>query len=74
MLTSTNAGVGGKYKVDEYAKLVKDKSISGQANHINQDAAYREVIPKKKGMSVNLEGNTFSGVDTPHYNFHESLE
>ena len=70
----SNAGISRKYKVDEYSILAKDKSILGQANHINQDAAFRDIIPTKKGMSINLEGNAFSGVGTPHYNFHESLE
>jgi RHS repeat-associated protein len=64
----------GNLVVDEYGILKKDTSIPGQAHHLNQDAAYRDVIPTNKGMSTKLEGNAFSEVGSPHYNAHESLE
>ncbi|MFD3260886.1 hypothetical protein ACE3MQ_20025 [Paenibacillus lentus] len=63
-----------KIVVDEYGKLKKDKSIKGQAHHLNQDAAFRSVIPKNKGLAIKLEGNAFKDVGTPHFNAHKSLE
>lgn len=56
--------------VDEYGILKNDKSISGQAHHLNQNAAYRDVIPPEKGVSVKLEGNAFTQPGTPHYDAH----
>ncbi|WP_158301673.1 RHS repeat-associated core domain-containing protein [Paenibacillus mesophilus] len=72
--TSGDAEGTGNPVVDEYGILKKDTSIPGQAHHLNQDAAYRDVIPTNKGMSTKLEGNAFSEVGSPHYNAHESLE
>lgn len=52
----------------------KNKEITGQAHHLSQDAAFRDVIPKKEGLSVELEGNIFKDVDSPHFLAHQSLE
>lgn len=46
----------------------------GQAHHLNQDAAYRDVIPTREGMSVNIKGNAFTDIGSPHYEAHKSLE
>ncbi|MGG1793093.1 hypothetical protein ABDI27_25030 [Bacillus mycoides] len=60
--------------VDSYKNLRKNKEISGQAHHLNQDAAFRDYIPRNDGLSVKLEGNIFKDIDSPHYNAHKSLE
>ena len=48
--------------------------VPGQSHHLNQDAAYRNVIPRNEGVAVKLEGNTFSGPGSPHFEAHASLE
>jgi hypothetical protein len=45
-----------------------------QANHLNQDAAFRDVIPSEDGLSIGMKGNAFTEPGTPHYDFHASLE
>ncbi|HFS5770119.1 TPA: RHS repeat domain-containing protein [Providencia rettgeri] len=53
---------------------LKNDSRPGQSHHLNQDAAYRDVIPTNKGAAIKLEGNAFTEPGTPHYNVHNSLE
>ena len=60
--------------VEAYKKLRKNKEISGQAHHLNQDAAFRDVIPRNEGLSIKLEGNIRKDIGSPHYNAHKSLE
>src|SRR5215471_1248697 len=43
-----------------------------QANHLNQDAAYRDVIPYNEGLANPLRGNP-NIPDSPHAKFHQSL-
>jgi hypothetical protein len=50
------------------------KGTGEQANHLNQNAAFRDVIPEAEGLSVGMKGNAFKDVGTPHYEFHRSLE
>jgi RHS repeat-associated protein len=57
-----------------YETLSKNSSIPGQAHHLNQDAAFKSVMPTNQGVSIKLEGNAFSGIGSPHYNAHSSLE
>jgi RHS repeat-associated protein len=57
-----------------YGTLSKNSSIPGQAHHLNQDAAFKSVIPTNQGVSIKLEGNAFSEIGSPHYNAHSSLE
>ncbi|HEM6907243.1 hypothetical protein [Providencia stuartii] len=54
--------------------ILKNDSRPGQSHHLNQDAAYRDVIPTNKGAAIKLEGNAFTEPNTPHYNAHNSLE
>ena len=61
-------------KMDKYGMLKKDTTTPGQAHHINQDAAYRDIIPTNEGMAVKLEGNAFTQPGTPHYETHSSME
>jgi hypothetical protein len=55
-------------------------SVSGrlpsgwQAHHVNQNAVFRDIVPRKSGFSVGLRGNIFSEPGTPHYDFHRSME
>ncbi|MCA5014396.1 MULTISPECIES: T7SS effector LXG polymorphic toxin [unclassified Enterococcus] len=60
--------------VDSYKNLRTNKDTPGQAHHLNQDAAFRDYIPKNDGLAVKLEGNIFTDIGSPHYNAHESLE
>lgn len=60
--------------IDEYASLSAREDIPGQAHHLNQDAAYRDVVPTDRGVSVKLEGNAFTEPGTPHFEAHASLE
>lgn len=45
-----------------------------QANHLNQNAAYKGIIPEEDGLSHALRGDAFKDRGTPHYEFHRSLE
>jgi hypothetical protein len=50
------------------------KGTGQQANHLNQNAAFCDVIPEGEGLSVGMRGNAFTEVGSPHYEFHRSLE
>ncbi len=56
-----------------HGTLKKDPS-PGQSHHLNQDAAYRDVIPREQGAAIKLEGNAFTEPGTPHYEAHSSME
>jgi RHS repeat-associated protein len=45
-----------------------------QANHLNQDAAFKSVIPSGQGAAVGMRGNAFTDIGSPHYEFHRALE
>ena len=58
-----------------YDQLAKNLRGTGkQANHLNQNAAFKSVIPRGKGMSVPMKGNAFTQRSSMHYKFHKSLE
>lgn len=59
--------------IGEYGKL-RQILGGGQAHHLNQDAAFREVIPSAKGIAVKLRGNAFTQKRSNHYKVHKSLE
>ncbi|WP_298776256.1 hypothetical protein, partial [uncultured Shewanella sp.] len=61
-------------KVQRHGTLKRNNEISGQSHHLNQNAAFKSVIPENDAVAVKLEGNAFRDIDTPHYNAHESLE
>ncbi len=67
-------GSSNTIKVDEYGKLKNDKTVPGQAHHLNQNAAYGDVVPSKNGISIKLEGNAFTQPGTQHYNVHNTME
>jgi RHS repeat-associated protein len=68
------AGAADDLVIDSYGVLRRRSDIPGQAHHLNQDAAFRSRIAQREGASVKLEGNALTGVGTPHYNAHESME
>ncbi|MFG1175846.1 RHS repeat domain-containing protein [Erwiniaceae bacterium CAU 1747] len=52
---------------------LKNDTRPGQSHHLNQDAAFRDVIPTNSGAAIKLEGNAFTQPGTPHYEAHKSL-
>lgn len=62
-------------KVAPYSELAGELQATGlQANHLNQNAAYRDVIPEADGLAIGMRGNAFTEPGTQHYRFHEVLE
>jgi hypothetical protein len=58
-----------------YGTLVDELKGTGlQANHLNQNAAFRTIIPSDEGVAVGMRGNAFTEIGSPHYEFHSSLE
>jgi RHS repeat-associated protein len=72
--TFTEDAAKSELRIASYDILKNDESVIGQAHHLNQNAAYRDVIPQGEGVATGLEGNAFTDVGTPHYNAHESME
>jgi hypothetical protein len=69
------ADVADELPIGRYADLIRELRGSGeQAHHLNQVAAFGAHIPRDDGLAVGLRGNAFSGVGTPHYDFHASME
>jgi RHS repeat-associated protein len=70
---------GGPYappmpRTGAYSDLSAELSGTGlQANHLNQNAAYRTVIPPRNGISVAIEGDVIMQPTSPHGLFHQSL-
>lgn len=60
--------------IDAYGTLSKNSNIPGQAHHLNQTAAFHDVIPKSAGQSIKLEGNILTDAGAPHTMAHQSLE
>lgn len=61
--------------VDSYYSLTHAlKGTGQQAHHLNQDAAFRSRIPRKKGLCIGLSGNAFRDKKSGHYKAHRSLE
>ena len=59
---------------DAYGKLKRRLSPGEQAHHLNQNAAYRKIIPPNEGASIPLSGNAFSDIGSQHYNAHQAME
>jgi RHS repeat-associated protein len=59
--------------IDRYGTL-RQSPLPGQAHHLNQAAAYSDVIPFQEGASIKLQGNIFTDVGAPHTRAHQSLE
>lgn len=61
--------------VDSYYNLTRTlKGTGQQAHHLNQDAAFRSRIPRRKGLCIGLSGNAFRDKKSGHYMAHRSLE
>jgi hypothetical protein len=61
--------------VGGYGVLTDELKGTGiQSNHLNQNGAYGEIIPKQEGISVGMRGNAITDVGSPHYDFHSNLE
>lgn len=60
--------------IDTYGNLSRRTDLPGQAHHLNQTAAYRDVIPTQEGASIKLQGNIFTDAGAPHTRAHLSLE
>ena len=60
--------------IKSYAQNKNNTAVSGQAHHISQDAAFRDVIPHDEGLTIKLEGNVRTDIPSPHYEAHKSLE
>jgi hypothetical protein len=60
--------------ISSYGTLSRRTDLTGQAHHLNQTAAYRDVIPSSQGVSIRLQGNILTDAGTPHTRAHQSLE
>lgn len=67
-------GVTDNLVQDTYNRLSRRTDIPGQAHHLNQTAAYRDIIPTSQGISIKLEGNILTDAGAPHTTAHKSLE
>jgi hypothetical protein len=68
-------GVSTELKVASYREMRIALWKTGlQANHLNQNAAFRSVIPRLEGKANAMAGNAFTEIGSPHYEFHKSLE
>jgi len=62
-------------KTGTYKEMTKALNGTGQqANHLNQNAVYRGIIPEEEGVANAMAGNAFRDVGTQHYQYHASLE
>jgi hypothetical protein len=74
--TKSQLGLWLEFMIGNYSlrKELAANDDPRQAHHLNQDAAFKGVIPKNDGMAVALDGNAFTDPGTPHYEAHKSLE
>ena len=68
------SGSSSKIRVDSYDNMKNDPNVTGQAHHLSQNAVFKNAIPQGDGLCVELEGNAFSEIGSPHYEAHRSLE
>lgn len=72
---SVGGSGGGSPKTGSYSGLAKELEGTGQqAHHLNQNAAFKDIIPESEGLAVAMRGNAFTDVGSPHYEAHRSLE
>jgi RHS repeat-associated protein len=61
-------------RMGKYGELSGDLPSGVQANHLNQDAVFGDVIPRNEGLAAGMKGNAFTEAGTPHYQFHQTME
>jgi len=61
-------------RIAPYGELAQDASVLGQAHHLNQAAAFSDVIPYNEGLSIKLRGNILTQPGSPHNLAHVYLE
>lgn len=66
------SSAGGNLVVDEYGRLAARTDLPGQAHHLNQATAYRDVVPVRQGQSVKLQGNILMDAGAQHTRAHNS--
>jgi hypothetical protein len=64
----------GELVTGPYGQLRGRLPWGWQAHHVNQNAVFGKIVPRKSGFSVGMRGSIFSQPGTPHYNFHRSME
>jgi hypothetical protein len=57
-----------------YQQLRGTLPLGWQANHLNQTAAYGNLIPRSEGLTVGMAGDVLTKPGSPHWAFHRSLE
>ncbi|HLH96325.1 MAG TPA: hypothetical protein VKW08_14520 [Xanthobacteraceae bacterium] len=57
-----------------YGELKGTLPPGWQANHINQSAAFKKLVPHDEGFSVAMRGDVITEPGTPHHIFHRFLE
>ena len=65
---------GEEIVIDTFDGLKKHSNIKGQRHHLNQNAAFRKVIPRGKGICIKLVGNILTDINSAHYNAHKTME
>ena len=68
------SGSSSRIRVDSYDNMRNDPNVTGQAHHLSQNAVFKNAIPQGDGLCVELNGNAFSEIGSPHYEAHRSLE
>ncbi len=61
-------------KARPHGELVGTLEEGYQANHLNQNAAFKDVIPERRGVAIAMRGDAITEPGTPHYEFHASME
>jgi RHS repeat-associated protein len=63
-----------QYGAQPYRNFSRRLPSGWQANHLNQDAAFRNDIPSSEGLTVPMFGDAIQAPGTQHYQFHRYLE
>ncbi len=62
-------------QIGAYGKLkTRLQGTDLQANHLNQTATFKGIIPHEEGIALGMRGNAFTDVGSEHHAFHLSLE
>ena len=72
--SGSKSGDSSRIRVDSYDNMRNDSNVTGQAHHLSQNAVFKNAISQGDGLCVELNGNAFSEIGSPHYEVHRSLE